>query len=210
MTKTTEELKRAMYQSLKIIRGYTHCAPVLNDFEASMESYLERLRQEAIDVDSRLNHASKMFSIVQDAYSRQQDLTSQARTEADQLRNKLQAFEFANKSAGEMLQAANEKIKRQRQSIGQLKNERDNAIHLAKVRTTQRDKLAQQLQEMRKIAKAPESDSEASFGDDTNPYGLEIQIASCRAAVDRWQATDGLTDRQVLLEIVGIIREIPE
>jgi len=51
---------------------------------------------------------------------------STLKKEFNELRNKLQAFEFANKSAGELLQAANEKVKRQRGSIGQLKNERNN------------------------------------------------------------------------------------
>ena len=129
MTKTTEELKREMYDLMSMVKGQTAHPTTTRLFENSLEGYLERLRQE------REALIVTRASVIEerDAYLR-----------------KLQAFEFANKSAGEMLQAANEKIKRQRQSIGQLKNERDNAEHRAKVRTTQRDKLAQQLQETRK------------------------------------------------------------
>lgn len=133
MTKTTEELKREMYGKLAAFRIH---AVMLDDLEQSLETYLEALRQ-----DLKMSHVATGDVAI---------LLHEMKSERDELRNKLQAFEFANKSAGEMLQAANEKVKRQRQSIGQLKNERDNAIHLAKVRTTQRDKLAQQLQEARK------------------------------------------------------------
>lgn len=71
-------------------------------------------------------------------------LTSEAHARAgerDDFRNKLQAFEFANQSAGEFLIESQELVKqyretnkRQRLSIGQLKNERDNAVHTLKVK----------------------------------------------------------------------------
>jgi len=193
MTKTTEELKRAMYRQLKNleIAGFFG-KEILDHLGSALEEYLERMRQDAKGEELRLTETIRYNAVLSDAYTWQQQLTHAAcvaerdtwadnhelksqvrelkevrrvlvdsndagcrmlmslREERDELRNKLQAFEFANKSAGEMLQAANEKIKRQRQSIGQLKNERDNAVHLAKARTTQRDKLAQQLQEARK------------------------------------------------------------
>lgn len=71
--------------------------------------------------------------------------------ERDELRNKLQAFEFANQSAGEFLQQARAKVKAQRQSIGQLKNERDNAQHALKVKTSKLEKAIQELQEARQV-----------------------------------------------------------
>lgn len=68
----------------------------------------------------------------------------------DQLRNKLQAFEFANKSAGEFLQEAQAKVKRQRQSIGQLKNDRNNAQSLAAVNYDKYQKARREASELRK------------------------------------------------------------
>lgn len=160
MTKTTEELKRETYRDLENVKGLVTGGirlAAMAAFEDSLEEYLERLRQESARKGLRFKSA---ICLLEEMTANRDELArsnlagdfaySALRQERDELRNKLQAFEFANKSAGEMLQAANEKIKRQRQSIGQLKNERDNAVHLAKVRSTQRDKLAQQLQESRK------------------------------------------------------------
>lgn len=145
MTKTTEELKREMYDLMSMVKGQTAHPTTTRLFENSLEGYLERLRQE------REALIVTRASVIEerDAYLR-----------------KLQAFEFANKSAGEMLQAANEKIKRQRQSIGKLKNERDNAEHLAKVRTSQRDGLeAQLLKVSREAAELRKSQGAASVLD---------------------------------------------
>ena len=103
------------------------------------------------------------------------------------LRNKLQAFEFANKSAGELLRDALATVRRQREYIRTLYTSRK-----AKTR------------------KAPESSHKEPCNDDINPYGLERQIASCRQAVGRWQAIDGATDKQTLMDIAGILRDIPE
>jgi len=154
MTKTTEELKREMYFFIKEVNKVIADQVVPHNtmplLECTLEAYLEALRQEMAAKDVRIDHCERMGKVLQDAYERQQDLTSQARTEADQLRNKLQAFEFANKSAGEMLQAANEKIKRQRQSIGQLKNERNNAQSLAAVNYEKYQKARRELSELRK------------------------------------------------------------
>lgn len=164
MTKTTEELKREMYRSLNDAKlwGCTTqgAEATLHILETRLEDYLEALRQEMAASSARIDGENERNKILLDAYRQQQDLTSQARTEADQLRNKLQAFEFANKSAGEMLQAANEKIKRQRQSIGQLKQERNNAeANETRLRVVVAD-LRQKLQEARKAQSAtPTQDS---------------------------------------------------
>lgn len=85
MTKTTEELKREMYDGLKTFRHFA-AKPTLADlFESSLEAYLEALRQEL-----------QMWKDIAD----ERDLRSA------NLRNKLQAFEFANRSAAELLSEA--------------------------------------------------------------------------------------------------------
>ena len=75
MTKTTEELKREMYDRLADVKSSVANGLVPNyglvRLEDSLESYLEALRQDR-----------------------------------DSLRNKLQAFEFANRSAAELLSEA--------------------------------------------------------------------------------------------------------
>lgn len=134
MIKTTEELKREMYGRLKSFqKAFTIGNFMPKEFtslEDSLEAYLEALRQEA----------------------------GTLREERDQLRNKLQAFEFANKSAGDLLREAmtlnkqqREAIKRQRQSIGQIKQDRNAAQRLAVTRTQQRDEARKELQEARQI-----------------------------------------------------------
>lgn len=162
MTKTTEELKRDMYDLALEMRNdpYHDCFKSLyyrlseknyGKFESALEAYLEALRQESIAKDVRIDHLERMGDVMRDGYMYQQQLTAQARNEADSERNRRQAFEFANKSAGEFLQEARAKVKAQRQSIGQLKNERDNAQHALKVKTTKLEKAPQELQELRKV-----------------------------------------------------------
>lgn len=155
MTKTTEELKREYARAMHDVMHHARAIGPntlarMREFEDAVEEYLEQLRQEMAANSVRLDGENERNKILLDAYRQQQDLTSQARTEADQLRNRLQAFEFANKSAGEMLQAANEKIKRQRQSIGQLKNDRNNAQSLAAVNYEKYQKARRELSELRK------------------------------------------------------------
>lgn len=154
MTKTTEELKRDVYEKLadfrKIISigGFTPAEFI--HMENSLEAYLEAMRQEAIAKDVRIDHLERMGDVMRDGYMYQQQLTAQARTEADRERNRCQAFEFANKSAGEFLAEARAKLKAQRQHFGKLKNERDNYARTVKVRTSQRDGLEAQLLEARR------------------------------------------------------------
>lgn len=150
MTKTTEELKREMYRALANLRVRIEINYSVKDmlrgadeFESEMEDYLEALSQEIAGLKRQGN-------IALDAYTNQQTLTMQAREEADKERNRAQAFEFANQSAGEFLIRAQAKVKAQRQSIGKLKNERDNAVHALKVKTTKLEKALQELSEARK------------------------------------------------------------
>lgn len=148
MTKTTEELKREMYDAMSILKSQVQATGVAmggSRFESALEKYLEALRQESASL-------TKHGNILLDAYSHQQGLTAQARNEADSERNRRQAFEFANQSAGEFLQEARAKVKSQRISIGQLKSERDNAVHALKVKTSKLEKALQELSELREIA----------------------------------------------------------
>lgn len=102
MTKTTEELKRVMHVDLKRL-GQTSGAHLYRTFEESLEEYLEALRK-----DLKTAHIATGDVAIQ---------LSEMKTERDELRNKLQAFEFANKNAGELLRDALATVKRQRQYI---------------------------------------------------------------------------------------------
>lgn len=156
MTKTTEELKREMYQDLARVGSMVSTTHLYKIFEESLEAYLEAMRQEAVAKDVRIDHLERMGDVMRDGYMYQQQLTAQARTEADRERNRCQAFEFANKSAGEflkesqrLLKEARESVKRQRQSIGQLKRDRNDAQHTLKVRDRQLLEARRELSELR-------------------------------------------------------------
>lgn len=101
---TTEELKREMYRQFKNleIAGFFG-KEIMGHFESALEAYLEELRKDlnfaCSCVDLSALKAAKLIE------------------ERDQLRSKLQAFEFANKSAGELLIHAQETIRKQRQFI---------------------------------------------------------------------------------------------
>lgn len=156
MTKTTEDLKREMYDRLSALteREEGSCLFMARNLEEALEEYLEALRQESVAKDVRIDHLERMGDVMRDGYMYQQKLTAQARNEAGSERNRRQAFEFANQSAGEFLQEARAKVKTQRQSIGKLKNERDNAVHTLKVKTSKLEKALQELQELRKSQEA--------------------------------------------------------
>lgn len=162
MTKTTEELKREMYDRLKnlIQREAGSGWYGARNLEESLEAYLEALRQERAE-------ALKHGEILRDAYMLQQQRTMQATEEAIRERNRCQAFEFANKSAGEflkesqrLLKEARESVKRQRQSIGQLKRDRNDAQHTLKVRDRQLLEARVELQEARKFLPATHTQDE--------------------------------------------------
>lgn len=143
MTNAIEITKRVMYSWLAQVKmidqGGAYQLNSATDLESALEAYLEALRQER-----------------------------------DDLRNRLQAFEFANKSSDEFLIEAQEllrserkvmahlqaKVKSQRQSIGQLKNDRNNAQALAAVNYQKYQKARQELSDLRKSLMAtPAQDS---------------------------------------------------
>lgn len=103
----TEQLKRQMYTALadcKMIVGEGR-APVHNLpwLETSLEEYLEAMRKEL-----KNSHEATGELAIQ-----LHEITS----ERDELRNKLQVFEMANKTAGDLLRDALSTLKRQRQFI---------------------------------------------------------------------------------------------
>lgn len=143
MTKTTEELKREMYGLLAELKGRVTINYSIKDMMRGIDEFGHGLE----DYLESLIHLRNCYERLACDYTTKSVKLAEER---DELRNKLQAFEFANKSAGEMLQAANEKIKRQRQSIGQLKNDRNNAQSLAAVNYEKYQKARIELSELRK------------------------------------------------------------
>lgn len=105
MTSDTEKTKREMYRVLKEVKAFCDVSmdPLVGDFEDKLESHLEALRQEL-----GTSHIATGDTAI---------LLSEMTADRDALRNKLQAFEFANKSAGELLIHAQGTIKKQRQYI---------------------------------------------------------------------------------------------
>ena len=88
MTKTTEELKREMYGQLKDLKKLSDSQASFQAAEAmenSLEEYLEALRQEL---------------------QQWKDIADERDLRSANLRNKLQAFDFANRSASELLSEA--------------------------------------------------------------------------------------------------------
>lgn len=119
----TEQLKRQMYTALadcKLIVGEGR-APIHNLpwLESSLEEYLEALRQ-----DLKTAHEATGELAIQ---------LQETKAEHDTLRNKLQAFEYANKNAGELLRDALATVKRQRAYIRTLYTSRK--AHKAKPAT---------------------------------------------------------------------------
>lgn len=112
MTTEIEQTRREMYDALKKItsvqlNGQQFFGP---EFENALESHLEALR-----VEHKKSTERELFlEALSSGFAEQRDLACQQRNE---LRNKLQAFEFANKSAGELLRDALATVKRQREFI---------------------------------------------------------------------------------------------
>lgn len=105
--------------------------------------------------------------------------------ESIELRNKLQAFQFANKSAGEFLQESNRLLaeargdkKRMRQSIGQLKSDRNNAqANEARLRVDNA-RLRKELSEARKTIVGTSAQNASQ-----NVAGVELRAVSGVAEV---------------------------
>lgn len=121
-----------------------------------------------------------------------QERLAQMTKERDDIQLRLHAIDHAyneqQRSENKLILEQQETIRRQRKFIRTLYTSR----------------------KARKSPKAPQIASKVALPDDTNPYGSEMQIASCRAVADRWMAIGGLSDKQALLEIIEILREIPE
>lgn len=94
MIKTTEELKREMYGVLANL-GHLTCKAENQSLQPGESATLE----------------FQLFQNGLEAY------LEALRQERDDLRNRLQAFEFANKSAGDLLRDALATVKRQREFI---------------------------------------------------------------------------------------------
>lgn len=115
MTKTTEELKREMYKVLASLDRKTLLAETgklqrgesatyeMQFFQCVLESYLEALCKEL-----KNSHEATGELAIQ---------LHEMTAERDELRNKLQIFELANKTAGDLLRDALATVKRQRQFI---------------------------------------------------------------------------------------------
>lgn len=164
MTNAIEVTKREMYESLAILKGRIEINYSVKDiqrgadeFEHALEAHLEELRKAMVVSNEIITRCSNhSLNTIRDLGIQIDNVTE----ERDNLRNRLQAFEFANKSAGEFLQAAQAKVKSQRQSIGQLKNDRNNAQALAAVNYQKYQKARQELSELRKSLMAiPAQDS---------------------------------------------------
>jgi uncharacterized coiled-coil DUF342 family protein len=104
MTKTTEELKREMYKDLKRVGSMVSTTHLFKTFEESLEEYLEELRKD-------LDFACKSMDLTEAKLRKVAE-------ERDELRNKLQAFEFANKSTAELLSEALRKLSELRKLSG--------------------------------------------------------------------------------------------
>lgn len=106
MTKTTEELKREMYGQLKDLKKLSDSQASFQAVEAmenSLEAYLEELRKAMVTInESTVSCAQHSAEAFVDLEARLASMTE----ERNELRNKLQAFEFANRSAAELLSEA--------------------------------------------------------------------------------------------------------
>lgn len=125
MTNEIEQAKREMFNKLASLRGKININYSLKDMlegadvvDIALEDYLEELSQEKAALEQRLETQGQSIKTLQHNCM---GLT----TERDDLRNRLQAFEFANETAGVQLRAANELIQRQRESIKELRTAKE-------------------------------------------------------------------------------------
>lgn len=132
MTNAIETTKREMYdhlESLKnIVAPHSVSSLYANRLEEFLESHLEQLRQQ---YEQMAATAHSRFETIHSLEQSGQEMASELRVtrqaleslkgERDAIRDKLQAFEFANKSAGEFLIDALRKVKNQRKTIKALR-----------------------------------------------------------------------------------------
>lgn len=138
MTNAIETTKREMYEAwkaaCKLPIGAEACGTLIG-FEVRMEDHLEQLRQQYEQMAATARDRFESIQSLEQANQelqrcndnqRESILVGQSRLEAmteerDAIRNKLQAFEFANKSSGEFLIDALRKVKSQRKTIKALR-----------------------------------------------------------------------------------------
>lgn len=131
MTNAIETTKREMYAQFIAVKaklivscpnaGHIGKYVELGKFESAMEAHLEQLRQQ---YEQMADMARERFETIQSLEQSGQDLTaklSDMTEERDAIRNRIQTFEFANKSAGEFLIDALRKVKSQRKTIKALR-----------------------------------------------------------------------------------------
>lgn len=139
MTNAIETTKREMYESLTLTKETASIGLVpngsLREFESKLEDHLKQLRQQ---YEQMADTARDRFETIQSLEQENQELQrrndnqcesirvyrsriEEMTEERDAIRNKLQAFEFANKSAGEFLIDALRKVKSQRKTIKALR-----------------------------------------------------------------------------------------
>lgn len=129
MTNAIETTKCEMWSAIANAKGRIEINYSIKDmmrgveqFEGLLEDHLEQLRQQYEQMAAK---ARERFESIQSLEQSGQDLTARllAMTEErDTIRNKLQAFEFANKSSGKFLIDALRKVKSQRKTIKALRN----------------------------------------------------------------------------------------
>lgn len=175
MIKTTEDLKREMHETLNAFRMY---AVTVETLEQAFEAYLGRLSNEAECAAARLAETAKYSGILSDAYSHQQSLThavcvaereswNQIYDLKGQVRELLAAndngcralidLQNTSRIAGDQIRESNrllaearDTVKRHRQSIGQLKNDRNNAQANERRLKAELQKVRKYLSELRK------------------------------------------------------------
>lgn len=142
MTNAIETTKREMWKAIAKVKGRIEINYSVKDmirdveqFEGLLEDHLEQLRQQ---YEQMAATARDRFEAIQSLEQANQELqrcndnqcesirVGQSRLEEmteelDAIRNKLQAFEFANKSSGEFLIDALRKVKSQRKTIKDLR-----------------------------------------------------------------------------------------
>jgi len=101
MTNAIEKSKAEMYEMLSVLREFAKKPVLCAEFESYLEKYLELLRQEleSLRADNSRGHAASL----QDQASMQS-----LRQERDDLRNRVQVLESANKIAGERMRVITE------------------------------------------------------------------------------------------------------
>lgn len=153
MTNAIETTKREMWKAIANVKGRIEINYSVKDvmrgveeFEGLLEDHLEQLRQQyeqmaatahdRFETVQSLEQANQelqrrndnQYEAIRSSDNTAEEMTSRLERmteERDAIRNKLQAFEFANKSSGEFLIDALRKVKSQRKTIKALRKARE-------------------------------------------------------------------------------------